>query len=96
LGYYQENFRQIIVTRERLSAELRELGFEVFPSETNFILARPPVFPAERWLAELRSRKVLVRWFKQPGVRNYLRITIGTPREADALIRAAERILRAH
>ena len=93
LIYYRRNFQRVIRTRERLSRALHKLGFEVFPSSTNFILARPPKFPAEKWLGKLRARKILVRWFKQPEVRDYLRITIGTDREADALISAAQRIL---
>jgi histidinol-phosphate aminotransferase len=93
LPYYRRNFRRIIATRERLSTALRELGFEVFPSSTNFILARPPKFPAQQWLGMLRDRKVLVRWFAQVEVRAFLRITIGTDAEADALLRAARTIL---
>ncbi len=92
LAYYRENFRQIIATREKLARDLAGLGFEVLPSQTNFILAKPPGFPAERWLKELRKRKILVRWFASPGVRDYLRITIGTPGQAAALVRAVREI----
>ena len=88
LKYYRANFRQIIATREQLSRQLTKLGFRVLPSQTNFILARPPLFPAKAWLQKLRDRKILVRWFSAPEVRNYLRITIGTPAEAEALVRA--------
>jgi histidinol-phosphate aminotransferase len=93
LPYYRANFRKIIATRQQLSRELIGLRFEVLPSQTNFILARPPRFPAEEWLAKLRERKILVRWFKYPEVRDYLRITVGTPEEARALVRAARDIL---
>ena len=92
LPYYRANFRRIIATRERLSAALRTLGFEVFPSATNFILTRPPGFAAEQWLEKLRARKILVRWFSAPDVRDYLRITIGTDAEADALVKAVRGI----
>ena len=92
LRYYRVNFRRIISTREKLSRQLSELGFQVFPSQTNFILARPPKFPARDWLQKLRDRKILVRWFEHPLVRDYLRITIGTPAEAAALVKAAEQI----
>jgi histidinol-phosphate aminotransferase len=93
LPYYRKNFARIIATRGRLSRELTQLGFEVLPSETNFILARPPRFPAEEWLGKLRAKKILVRWFKSPEMRVYLRITIGTDREAKALVRAAASLL---
>ncbi len=93
LGYYRANFKRIIATRERLGRELTALGFAVLPSETNFILTRPPKFPARQWLDKLREQKILVRWFKYPEVRDCIRITIGTDAEADALLRAARKLL---
>jgi len=91
--YYGRNFQRLIATRERLSDKLRALGFEVQPSQSNFIFARPPRFPALVWLRKLRARRVLVRWFQQPATRDFLRVTIGTEAEADALLRAARAIL---
>ena len=88
----QANFRKIIATREGLSRELEALGFRVFPSQTNFILVRPPKFPARTWLQKLRDRKILVRWFSDPSICDYLRITIGAPHEAAALVKAAKAI----
>jgi len=93
LSHYRANFRKIITTREWLGRELTKLGFRVLPSRTNFILARPPRFPAPVWLKELRRRKILVRWFGQPEVKDYLRITIGTAAEAEALVTASRKIL---
>ena len=93
LPYYRRNFRRIIATRERATAGLSALGFEVLPSQTNFLLAKPPRFLAEEWLARLRARKILVRWFNQPEIRDYLRITVGTDAEMDALLRVARNIL---
>src|SRR4030095_369705 len=66
LPYYQTNFRKIITTREWLSRELTKMGFRVLPSQTNFILTHPPLFPAKDWLRKLRDRKILVRWFSSP------------------------------
>ena len=94
LAYYRANFRKIISTREELSRALTRLGFRVLPSETNFILAQPPLFEAKDWLQKLREKKILVRWFNQPEIKNFLRITIGTPAEAEALVKAAKAILR--
>jgi histidinol-phosphate aminotransferase len=91
--YYRRNFQRLIATRERLSAELRASGFVVPPSQANFIFARPPKFPAVDWLRKLREHRVLVRWFSAPETRDFLRITIGTGAEADALLRAVRRIL---
>ncbi|MCP5516485.1 MAG: histidinol-phosphate transaminase [Verrucomicrobiales bacterium] len=95
LDYYRANFAAIIATRERLTEALGALGFEVLPSRTNFILARPPGPPAAEWLQRLREKKILVRWFSDPRVSDCLRITIGTDGEADALLRAVRRIRKA-
>jgi len=94
LPYYQGNFKKIIATREELSRELTKLGFRVLPSQTNFILTRPPVYSARQWLAKLRDHKILVRWFSAPEVDSYLRITIGTTAEARLLLTAARQILK--
>lgn len=94
LPYYRANFKKIISTREELSRALTKMGFRVLPSETNFILAKPPLFPAKEWLQKLRDKKILVRWFSQPEVKDYLRITIGTAAEAEALVKAVKSILR--
>jgi histidinol-phosphate aminotransferase len=93
LKYYRANFKRIIATRGWLSRELTKLGFRVFPSQANFILVRPPRFGAREWQQQLRERKILIRWFNSPEVKNYLRITIGTAAEAEALVKAARTIL---
>jgi histidinol-phosphate aminotransferase len=93
LPYYRRNFQKIIATRERLSRELGDLGFTVFPSQTNFVLAKPPRFSAEAWLEKWRAHKILVRWWAYPEVRDSVRITVGTDAEIDALLRAARKIL---
>ena len=93
LPYYRAGFKKVIATRKRLTNELTKLGFSVLPSETNFIFAKPPKFPAEQWLAKLREKKVLVRWFRYPETKDFLRITIGTDVEANALVRAVKELL---
>jgi histidinol-phosphate aminotransferase len=93
LAYYRAGFKKVIATRNRLTKELTKLGFAVLPSQTNFIFAKPPKFAAEQWLGKLREKKVLVRWFRYPETKDYLRITIGTDAEANALLRAAKSLL---
>jgi histidinol-phosphate aminotransferase len=93
LPYYRANFRRIVATRERLVRELEKLGFDILPSQTNFIFAQPPKFPAKTWLRKWREHRVLVRWFGYPETKSYVRITIGTDAEIDALLRAARKIL---
>ncbi len=92
LKFYRANFKKIISTREWLTRELIKHGFRVLPSQTNFILAKPPLFPAKAWLQKLRGKKILVRWFSAPEVSDYLRITIGTRAEAAAMVRAVRSV----
>ncbi len=94
LEFYRANFKKIIATRETLARALTKLGFRALPSQTNFMLAKPPLFPAEQWLEKLRAKKILVRWFSAPAVRDYLRITIGTEAEARALVKAIGEVMR--
>jgi histidinol-phosphate aminotransferase len=95
LPYYRANLRRIGATRTRVARELTELGFEVLPSQTNFLFTRPPRFVAQEWLQRLRAAKILVRWFDQVAIRDYLRITLGTDDEMAALLQAARKILAA-
>ena len=94
LPYYRKNFRRVIASRSKVTHELTALGFTVQPSQTNFVLARPPKFPAQQWLQKLRDQKIIVRWFSAPEVRDYLRITIGNETEMAALIRVVKRLLK--
>jgi len=94
LPYYRRNFRRVVDTRRRLTSQLVALGFNVLPSETNFLFVRPPKFKAKSWLAKLRAKKILVRWFDKPETSEYLRITVGTDAEADAVVKAAKTLLK--
>jgi len=109
IEYYRRNFAKIIATRNWLSKQLTALGFKVVPSWTNFILAMPPhphntvvdssnrsqthVSNAKDWFLQLREHKILVRWFDQPVVRDYLRITVGTAAQARYLVKVVRKIL---
>jgi len=92
LPYYRRNFRRLISTRRKATRSLGRLGFEVFPSETNFLFVRPPDAPASTWFERLRERGILVRWFSGVDLRECMRITVGTDREMDALVKAARGI----
>ena len=74
--------------RGRLSEALAGLGFDVLPSQANFVLATAPHNSARDLYPALKRRGVLVRWFDQGGLRDKLRITIGTSEESDILLRA--------
>ncbi len=79
---------KIIHARERTREKLRALGFVVLPSRANFLFASHPRVPAHQLVRALRDRRILVRHFDQPRIDQYLRISIGTPDEMEALVSA--------
>lgn len=91
--YFAETTGKVVATRERTTARLRELGFRVIDSSANFLFASHSERPAETLFQELKRRGVLVRYFNQPRIDNYLRITIGTDEEMDQFISRMEEIL---
>jgi histidinol-phosphate aminotransferase len=86
--YFRETSLRIQQTREWLSGELLSKGFNVLPSMANFIFARPNFEPAQSVQQKLREKCILVRHFKLPRLEDYLRITIGTRAECEALMSA--------
>ena len=96
MGYYRKNFKTVIREREKLSQSLSKLGFKVLPSAANFILVRPhsKSGTAESWHQQLRECGILVRWFADSKVSQYLRITIGTPQQNQVLLRTIKQILK--
>ena len=93
-GYMRERASQVCVTRERLRETLLQLGFDVPPSQANFLLARCADAPtATRLFGALRERNILVRYFDKPRLDDALRISIGDDAETDALIAALREIL---
>lgn len=94
-AHMRANVDRVRASRERLRAELLELGFAVPPSSANFLLARRTERPHARELfAALRERKILVRYFDAPGLTDCLRITVGTDAECDALTSALRELVR--
>lgn len=91
--HLEQNLARIMETRDRAAAALRERGFDVFPSDTNFLWARPTASSAEDLFAALREKKVLVRHFPSEKTRAYLRITVGTDRQMDRFIATLDAIL---
>lgn len=91
--YFERTRREIMETRGRTEAALEGLGFTVLPSSANFLFARAPGMPGEALQKALRARSILVRRFEIPRIRDFLRISIGTPEEMQALIDASKAIL---
>jgi histidinol-phosphate aminotransferase len=80
----------VISERERVTAALEGLGFEVLPSKANFIFARHKEQPGEVLAKGLREQGIIVRHFNKPRISEFLRITIGTVDQNDALIAGLE------
>lgn len=86
--YFDRIRHRIMESRERLRQGLVRLGFEVLPSRANFLFARHGVLPGREVAAGLRSREILVRHFDRPRIGDFLRITVGSDPECDALLSA--------
>lgn len=85
-AYFQETTAKIIATRERVKGELQKLGFRFPDSQSNFIFVTHPDLEARELFEALRERRIYVRYFPKPRIDNYLRISIGTDAEMDALL----------
>ncbi len=84
--YFQSTLRKVIATRESVSEQLRELGFVVPDSQTNFLFVTHPRFAAKDIFEYLREKGIYIRYFNKPRIDNYLRITIGTDGEMSQMI----------
>lgn len=92
-SYFHETTRKVIQTRELTTGRLKELGFHVVDSTANFVFITHPKKPAKELFQELRQKGILVRYFEQARIDNYLRVTIGTDEEMDAFIQAVRKII---
>jgi histidinol-phosphate aminotransferase len=89
-AYFQETCQRVIDSREAVVEGLQRLGFAVLPSAANFVFARHPDKDAALLAAGLREQGVIVRHFKQARIAQFLRITIGTPEQNQALLDALQ------
>ena len=90
--YFAANVKKVRQTRERVTKALDEMGFATLPSQANFLFTKPPVAAAE-YVQSLRDAGILVRYFPGKRTGDYVRITIGTDDEMDALIAATKKIV---
>ena len=93
-AYFEDCCRKVIETRARTTDRLHQIGFEVLPSDANFIFARHPLFSGEDYYKKLKAAGILVRYFNKERLTDFVRISIGTPDEMDALLQATADILR--
>lgn len=86
VAYFEETCQKVTATRERVIEALTKLGFESTQSAANFVFVKHPQFDAATLLTQLREKGILVRYFNAPRINQYLRISIGTDEEMDALV----------
>jgi histidinol-phosphate aminotransferase len=84
--YASKNWEQIRTERNRVSAELTQLGWRVLPSHSNFLWVSPPDDSAKDAFLGLKAQGILVRYFDTPGLSDNLRITVGNIPENNALL----------
>jgi len=93
-AYFEGLCAKVVTTRTRLVAAMAEMGFDVLPSAANFIFARHPVHDGAELATNLRERSIIVRHFKNPvRIAPFLRITVGTDAQCDALLAALKAIV---
>lgn len=91
--WFDTTRQRVMASRERVSGGLRQRGFEVLPSQSNFVFARHPGLGGADFAKALRDRAILVRHFAKPRIADFLRISIGTEEECDRLIEAIDEII---
>ena len=90
-AYFADCLVNINKTRATTTKALISLGFEVLPSQANFVLAQHPSHSGADLFAYLRANKIIVRHFDHPRIKNYLRISIGTEAQMQTLIRTLQK-----
>lgn len=91
--YFEKCRKAIMENREWTRAQLLSLGFRVMDSEANFLFASAPGLGGAEYQRRLRERNILIRYFDQPRIRDYVRITIGSREQMEKLIEATKEIL---
>ena len=91
--YYQEKCAAIIRTREETAQKLKDLGFTVLPSRTNFLFVKSDKIGGRELYEKLKDRGILVRHFGNPRIADYIRLTIGTDGQMALCLDALRAIL---
>jgi histidinol-phosphate aminotransferase len=92
-AYKIANAEKVKDSRSQLANAFKQLGFRVWPSQTNFLLVQPPSSNAEYLYEALKAQNILVRYFKQPRLEDKLRITVGTQEQNQTLIQTLSSLL---
>lgn len=93
LPLLQANVRRLVAERERMERELAAFSFiKPYPSRTNFVLCRVEGITALQLRQALAAEGVLVRYYNKPDMRNFVRISAGTPEQTDLLLAALRKV----
>lgn len=92
--YFKSTCNKIISTRNRLTEELRQMGFSVLDSSANFIFVTRDDLSMKDMFEYLKSKKIFIRYFSLPRIDNYVRISIGTDSETDALLKEIKEYIK--
>lgn len=85
-AYFEDTVKKIVQTREWVKEELRKLGFQFTDSKANFIFATHPEYDAKELFEALKKENIYVRYWNSERINQYLRITVGTREEMEALL----------
>lgn len=94
--YFQACCQQVIENRSMVVDAMQALGFEVLPSAANFVFARHGQLPAKEIFHYLREQHIIVRYFDKPRLDNFLRISIGSDAQCQALLAALTTLVGGH
>ena len=93
-AYFEDCVQKVIATRERTKESLKKLGFSFGDSKANFIFATHKSVPAKEIFEALKEEGIYVRYFNKPRIDNYLRISIGTDEQMEAMLTFLEQYLQ--
>ena len=89
IAWMKANVKKVQKTRAKTAERLKKLGWEVAPSESNFLFAKPPKgITAKVVFDKLRSKQIFVRWWATKNVKDFIRITIGTDAQMEKFFQA--------
>ena len=91
--YYVETSRKVVEEREKFYNFLKDKGFYVLKSQTNFLFAKHPAISGDELYQKVKAQGLLIRHFNTPGIEDFVRITIGTPEQMSELKKAIEKLL---
>ena len=92
-AYFEKTRTAVMDTRAWTMQQLTDRGFTVLDSRANFVFASTERISGSKLYKELKKNGILVRHFDAPRIENWLRITIGTPEQMQALMDAVDKIL---